>query len=196
MSRLRDGMRRTVLVGASVLREASAGVLDAVAELAAPQIRSASLERELELARQQGRWLSDDERADLLVREQGRAKRRRTLLLLAALSLLIPLFWPLLPLWLGLIWWPVTTRRLLMVLLGTAVTGLSLLLDNVTTVVIFGPLIILIARAMKVTPIPFLMAAALLSDTGGVATLARGGRGPGGHHAADECHPPGLCSRT
>lgn len=60
---------------------------------------------------------------------------------------------------------------LLLVLLGSAVTGLSLLLDNVTTVVIFGPLIILIARAMKVTPIPFLMAAALLSDTGGVATL-------------------------
>jgi Na+/H+ antiporter NhaD/arsenite permease-like protein len=59
----------------------------------------------------------------------------------------------------------------LLVLLGTAVTVLSLLLDNVTTVVIFGPLIIMIARSMKVTPIPFLMAAALLSDTGGVATL-------------------------
>ena len=59
----------------------------------------------------------------------------------------------------------------LMVMLGTAVTGLSLLLDNVTTVVIFGPLIILIARSMKVTPIPFLLAAALLSNTGGVATL-------------------------
>jgi len=60
---------------------------------------------------------------------------------------------------------------LLLIMIGTAVTVLSLLLDNVTTVVIFGPLIILIARAMKVTPIPFLMAAALLSDTGGVATL-------------------------
>ncbi|MCW8926525.1 MAG: SLC13 family permease [Xanthomonadales bacterium] len=60
---------------------------------------------------------------------------------------------------------------LLLVLLGTAVTGLSLLLDNVTTVVIFGPLIILIARSMKVSPIPFLLGAALLSDTGGVATL-------------------------
>jgi len=59
----------------------------------------------------------------------------------------------------------------LLVLLGTAVTVLSLLLDNVTTVVIFGPLIILIARSMKVSPIPFLLAAALLSDTGGVATL-------------------------
>ncbi len=40
-----------------------------------------------------------------------------------------------------------------------------------TTVVIFGPLIILVARSMKVSPIPFLLAAALLSDTGGVATL-------------------------
>jgi len=60
---------------------------------------------------------------------------------------------------------------LLMAIMGTAVTLLSLLLDNVTTVVIFGPLIILIAQKMKVTPIPYLMAAALLSDTGGVATL-------------------------
>jgi len=60
---------------------------------------------------------------------------------------------------------------LLLVLLGTAVTALSLLLDNVTTVVIFGPLIILIARSMKISPIPFLLGAALLSDTGGVATL-------------------------
>jgi len=60
---------------------------------------------------------------------------------------------------------------LLLVLLGTAVTVLSLLLDNVTTVVIFGPLIILIARAQKISPIPYLLAAALLSDTGGIATL-------------------------
>jgi Na+/H+ antiporter NhaD/arsenite permease-like protein len=60
---------------------------------------------------------------------------------------------------------------LLMALMGTLVTVLSLLLDNVTTVVIFGPLIILIARSMEVNPIPYLLAAALLSDTGGVATL-------------------------
>jgi len=57
------------------------------------------------------------------------------------------------------------------VLLGTCVTVLSLLLDNVTTVVIFGPLIILIAKALKVTPIPYLLAAALLSDTGGIGSL-------------------------
>ncbi len=62
-------------------------------------------------------------------------------------------------------------KFLLMTLIGTAVTGLSLLLDNVTTVVIFGPLIILICQSLKITPIPYLMAAALLSDTGGVATL-------------------------
>jgi Na+/H+ antiporter NhaD/arsenite permease-like protein len=60
---------------------------------------------------------------------------------------------------------------LMLALLGTAVTVLSLLLDNVTTVVIFGPLIILIAKAQKITPIPYLLAAALLSDTGGIGTL-------------------------
>jgi Na+/H+ antiporter NhaD/arsenite permease-like protein len=60
---------------------------------------------------------------------------------------------------------------LLMAMMGTLVTVLSLLLDNVTTVVIFGPLIILICQSLKVSPIPYLLAAALLSDTGGVATL-------------------------
>lgn len=60
---------------------------------------------------------------------------------------------------------------LLMAMMGTAVTVISLLLDNVTTVVIFGPLIVLICQAMRVSPVPYLLAAALLSDTGGVATL-------------------------
>ncbi|MCP5345390.1 MAG: arsenic transporter [Pseudomonadales bacterium] len=60
---------------------------------------------------------------------------------------------------------------LLLALMGTLVTGLSLLLDNVTTVVIFGPLIILICQSLRVSAIPMLLAAALLSDTGGVATL-------------------------
>ena len=60
---------------------------------------------------------------------------------------------------------------ILMTMIGTAVTVISLLLDNVTTVVIFGPLIVLICQALKVNPIPYLLAAALLSDTGGVATL-------------------------
>jgi len=60
---------------------------------------------------------------------------------------------------------------LLLVMIGTAVTLISLILDNVTTVVIFGPLIILICQSLAVNPIPFLLASALLSDTGGVATL-------------------------
>jgi len=59
----------------------------------------------------------------------------------------------------------------LMLLIGSAVTFISLLLDNVTTVVIFGPLIVLICRQLQITPVPCLLAAALLSDTGGVATL-------------------------
>ena len=60
---------------------------------------------------------------------------------------------------------------LMMVLLGTAVSVISLLLDNVTTVVIFGPLIVLISQALKVSPLPYLLASGLLSNTGGVATL-------------------------
>ena len=60
---------------------------------------------------------------------------------------------------------------LLMVLLGAAVSSLSLLLDNVTTVIIFGSLIVLICQALQVSPIPFLFAVALLSNTGGVASL-------------------------
>jgi Na+/H+ antiporter NhaD/arsenite permease-like protein len=38
-------------------------------------------------------------------------------------------------------------------------------------VIIFAPLMIMICRTMEVSPIPYLLAAALLSDTGGVATL-------------------------
>ncbi|MDH3355292.1 MAG: SLC13 family permease, partial [Chromatiales bacterium] len=60
---------------------------------------------------------------------------------------------------------------MLLAMLGTAVTVISLLLDNVTTVIIFGPLIVLISKALRVSPVPYLLAAALLSDTGGVATL-------------------------
>ena len=120
MSRLRHGMRRTVLVGATLLRDARAGVQDAVAELSAAHQTSAALERELDQARQQGRWLSDDERAELILQEQKRRQQRRSLFLLAAVSLLIPPLWPLLPIWVGVLWWPVTTRRLLVALLAGA----------------------------------------------------------------------------
>jgi Na+/H+ antiporter NhaD/arsenite permease-like protein len=59
----------------------------------------------------------------------------------------------------------------LLILLGTVVTVISLLIDNVTTVIIFGPLIIMICRSMGISPVPYLLSAALLSDTGSVATL-------------------------
>jgi Na+/H+ antiporter NhaD/arsenite permease-like protein len=59
----------------------------------------------------------------------------------------------------------------LLVMIGTAVTVISLLLDNVTTVVIFGPLVVMIAHSMGKSPVPILLTIALLSDTGGVATL-------------------------
>jgi Na+/H+ antiporter NhaD/arsenite permease-like protein len=62
-------------------------------------------------------------------------------------------------------------RFLTLAATGTAVTLLSLLLDNVTTVVIFGPLLILIAEKQRVSPVPYLVAAAVLSNTGGVGTL-------------------------
>jgi len=59
----------------------------------------------------------------------------------------------------------------LLVLLGTVTTILSMFLDNVTTVVLIAPVTILICEILGMNPVPFLMAEALLSDTGGVATL-------------------------
>jgi Na+/H+ antiporter NhaD/arsenite permease-like protein len=60
---------------------------------------------------------------------------------------------------------------LLFIALGTLTTVLSMFLDNVTTVVLIAPVTILIAQILGISPIPLLMAEALLSDTGGVATL-------------------------
>lgn len=59
----------------------------------------------------------------------------------------------------------------LFILLGTVTTGLSMFLDNVTTVVLIAPVTILISELLGINPIPFLMGEALLSNTGGVGTL-------------------------
>lgn len=59
----------------------------------------------------------------------------------------------------------------LLIFISTAVTLISLVLDNVTTVLVFAPLTVVIARMLGINPVPYLMAEALLSDTGGVATL-------------------------
>ena len=54
----------------------------------------------------------------------------------------------------------------------SAVGGaLSAFLDNVTTVVLIAPITILISEVLGLSPAPFLIAEALLSNTGGVATL-------------------------
>jgi Na+/H+ antiporter NhaD/arsenite permease-like protein len=63
------------------------------------------------------------------------------------------------------------SQRRLVVYLSTVVTVISLFLDNVTTVLVFAPLTVVITRMLGVNPIPYLMAEALLSDTGGVGTL-------------------------
>ena len=59
----------------------------------------------------------------------------------------------------------------LMVLLGTVTTVLSMFLDNVTTVILIAPVTVLIAEILGLNPIPYLIAEAVLSNTGGVATL-------------------------
>jgi len=59
----------------------------------------------------------------------------------------------------------------LFVLLGTVTTVLSMFLDNVTTVVLIAPVTVLISEILGVSAIPYLIAEALLSNTGGVATL-------------------------
>jgi Na+/H+ antiporter NhaD/arsenite permease-like protein len=60
---------------------------------------------------------------------------------------------------------------LLLILLGTVTTVLSMLLDNVTTVVIIAPVAILISEILGMSAVPLLMALALLSNTGGTGTL-------------------------
>jgi Na+/H+ antiporter NhaD/arsenite permease-like protein len=59
----------------------------------------------------------------------------------------------------------------LLILLGSITTVLSMFLDNVTTVVLIAPVTILICEILGISPAPLLMAEALLSDTGGIATL-------------------------
>lgn len=56
-------------------------------------------------------------------------------------------------------------------LLGSITTILSMFLDNVTTVVLIAPVTILISEILGISPLPFLVTEALLSNTGGVATL-------------------------
>jgi Na+/H+ antiporter NhaD/arsenite permease-like protein len=59
----------------------------------------------------------------------------------------------------------------LFILLGTVTTILSMFLDNVTTVVLIAPVVILISEVLGISAVPYLIAVAILSNTGGTGTL-------------------------
>lgn len=61
--------------------------------------------------------------------------------------------------------------RALLIYLCSAVSVLSMFLDNVTTVIIFAPLTVLVTRMLNLNPAPFLIAEAMMSNIGGAATL-------------------------
>lgn len=59
----------------------------------------------------------------------------------------------------------------MLLFLGAITTIVSMFLDNVTTVVLIAPVTILLCEILGISSQPFLLAEALLSNTGGVATL-------------------------
>lgn len=60
---------------------------------------------------------------------------------------------------------------MLIVALGTLTSVLSMILDNVTTIILIVPVTIIIARMIKISPLPLLIGEAILSNVGGTATL-------------------------
>ncbi len=59
----------------------------------------------------------------------------------------------------------------IMVILAVVTAALSALLDNVTTVLLIAPVTLLIAEALEVDAIPYMIVEALASNIGGTATL-------------------------
>ncbi len=60
---------------------------------------------------------------------------------------------------------------LLLIYLGVVTCLVSMVLDNVTTILILAPVTISLADVLGITPAPFLLGEAILSNIGGVATL-------------------------
>ncbi len=58
-----------------------------------------------------------------------------------------------------------------LIILSTVVAVTSALLDNVTIVVLAAPVALFVAASLRVSPLPFLIAAILASNIGGTATL-------------------------
>jgi len=59
----------------------------------------------------------------------------------------------------------------LLALLGLLTTVVSMFLDNVTTVVLIAPITLVICEILGLSPHPYLISEAILSNTGGVSTL-------------------------
>jgi Na+/H+ antiporter NhaD/arsenite permease-like protein len=97
-----------------------------------------------------------------------------TILLLAAMMMLVALLRPTGAFDFAAVHithWSKGNPRLLLIYLSLAVSLISMILDNVTTVIVFAPLTVLICRLLKINPMPYLMAEAMLSNIGGAATL-------------------------
>ena len=145
-SLLRRQLRNAVVSGGTVLREAAGGVCEGLDLLQTPpqeRDRLNRLERELEEARRDGRWLSDDERAELaaerdaaLQRRDAELRQRRLLLTLLVISILLPPLWPVA---LGLtayLLFPRTTRRLTLAALALTGVGVVLLIALIIAVLV------------------------------------------------------------
>lgn len=59
----------------------------------------------------------------------------------------------------------------LLIYLSLTVSLISMILNNVTIVIIFAPLTVLMCRMLKLNPLPYLMSEAIMSNIGGIATL-------------------------
>lgn len=59
----------------------------------------------------------------------------------------------------------------LMIALGAITAILSMVLDNVTTIILIVPVTIIVADILRINPAPILMSEALLSNIGGTGTL-------------------------
>ncbi|MCU7906968.1 MAG: ArsB/NhaD family transporter [Candidatus Thiodiazotropha sp. (ex Epidulcina cf. delphinae)] len=97
-----------------------------------------------------------------------------TILLLAAMMMLVALLRPTGAFDFAAVHithWAMGNPKLLLIYLSLAVSLISMILDNVTTVIVFAPLTVLICRLLKINPMPYLMAEAMLSNIGGAATL-------------------------
>jgi hypothetical protein len=143
---LRRHVRSAVVNGGGLLREAATGIREGLQQLQDdPGIsrRQSALEWELEEARRQGRWLSDDERLELEAERQrlhlateAQRRRRRSLITLLVVSVLLPPLWPLAPVLAAYLLFPRTTGRVLLGALTLAGLAVVLLIALVVTLLV------------------------------------------------------------